>query len=50
MLNTWEMRDDGIGEADGVLMEALHIHFKESSMGIHFNTQNIFSDMTWHDG
>ena len=31
-----------IGEADGVLMEALHMHFKDNSMGIHFNTQNIF--------
>ena len=31
-----------IGEADGVLIEALHMHFRESSLGINFNTQKIF--------
>ena len=34
-----------IGEADGVLIEALHMHFRESSLGINFNTQKIFGVM-----
>ena len=31
-----------IGEADGVLMEALQLHFKDNPKGIHFDTHNIF--------
>ena len=31
-----------IGEADKMLMEALHIHFKDNPKGIHFYTKNIF--------
>ena len=31
-----------IGEADNVLLEALYIHFKNNSKGIHFDTHNIF--------
>ena len=31
-----------IGEADGVLMVALQLHFKDNPKGIHFDTHNIF--------
>ena len=31
-----------IGEADGVLLEALHLHFQGLQKGIHFYSHNLF--------